>query len=401
MNRVKCLFLLIMGLFSLQLQAQHTIHGIVMDSTKEVIIGASVTIKGSAVGTTTTEEGKFTLTLPAGNSILAFTYPGCMLQEISVGPKTDSITVIMKPNSKMMSEVVVTGPGINRQQRSLGYSVSTVTSKEISNSNTNFASALYGKAAGVKITTAPSTAGGQQKAKNNINISAPEPTDESYSAIHENDFQLVKDKPLSTFSIDVDRASYSNIRRYLNSGNLPPADAVRVEEIINYFDYHYKNPVGKDPVAIYTGMTVCPWEPSHQLLRIALKAKEIEQDLLPPANLVFLIDVSGSMYSDNKLPLVKQALVALVDQLRPKDKVAIVTYAGSVGVALPSTFGTEKGRIRDAINQLGAGGGTAGGAGIELAYETATSSFMENGNNRIIMATDGDFNVGVNSGNPY
>lgn len=220
---------------------------------------------------------------------------------------------------------------------------------------------------------------------------------EDYSPINENIFHAVTDQPLSTFSVDVDRASYSNIRRFLNNGEMPPADAVRVEEMINYFDYKYGNPSGNAPVAIHTDMAVCPWNTDHQLVRIALKGKDVAKENLPPSNLVFLIDVSGSMSGELRLPLVKQAFKALVGQLRSVDKVAIVVYAGAAGLVLPSTSGEHKTAILDALDKLEAGGSTAGGEGIQLAYKTAAENLLKNGNNRVIIATDGDFNVGPSS----
>lgn len=220
---------------------------------------------------------------------------------------------------------------------------------------------------------------------------------EDYSPINENIFHAVTDQPLSTFSIDVDRASYSNIRRFLNNGDMPPADAVRVEEMINYFDYKYANPTSDAPVAIHADMAVCPWNTTHQLVRIALKGKDVAKEKLPPSNLVFLIDVSGSMSGPQRLPLVKQAFRALTAQLRSVDKVAIVVYAGAAGLVLPSTSGENKTAILDALDKLEAGGSTAGGEGIRLAYKTAAENLLENGNNRVIIATDGDFNVGPSS----
>ncbi|HEY0931380.1 MAG TPA: von Willebrand factor type A domain-containing protein [Gemmatimonas sp.] len=220
---------------------------------------------------------------------------------------------------------------------------------------------------------------------------------EQYDRIEDNPFLGVTNNPLSTFSIDVDRASYGNVRRFLQSGQRPPADAVRIEELINYFPYELREPRGNDPVAITTEVTTAPWQPRHQLVRIALQSKRIEMGSLPPNNLVFLIDVSGSMQSPDKLPLVKQSLRLLVDQMRPQDRVAIVTYAGAAGLVLPSTSGDEKESIIQAIERLEAGGSTAGGAGIELAYRTAREHFMDHGNNRVILASDGDFNVGVSS----
>ena len=223
------------------------------------------------------------------------------------------------------------------------------------------------------------------------------PSREQYDRIEDNPFLGVRNNPLSTFSIDVDRASYGNVRRFLTSGQRPPKDAVRIEELINYFPYTLPDPRGSDPVAISTEVIAAPWQPQHRLVRVALQARRIETSNLPPNNLVFLVDVSGSMNEWNKLPLVQQSLRMLVNELRPQDRVAIVAYAGAAGLVLPSTSGDEKARIAEAIDRLQAGGSTAGGAGIELAYRTAREHFLERGNNRVILATDGDFNVGVSS----
>lgn len=220
---------------------------------------------------------------------------------------------------------------------------------------------------------------------------------EEYSTIVENPFLSAKQNPLSTFSIDVDEAAYSNVRRYIRSGSLPPKDAVRIEEMINYFDYKYAQPTGEDPFAVYTEISSCPWNTKHRLVHIGLQGKSIAKEDLPPGNLVFLIDVSGSMNAANKLPLVKTALKMLTTQLRPQDHVAIVVYAGNAGLVLPSTPGDNKAAINDAIDNLEAGGSTAGGDGIKLAYKIAKQHFLQQGNNRIILATDGDFNVGVSS----
>jgi len=221
---------------------------------------------------------------------------------------------------------------------------------------------------------------------------------EQYDHIAENDFRSVRDEPLSTFSIDVDRASYSNIRRFLLRDHVaPPADAVQIEEMINYFSYDYEMPRGRDPIAITTELGVAPWNAAHRLLRVGLASRPVETEDLPPSNLVFLLDVSGSMQSADKLPLVKESLRLLVDQLRSEDRVAIVVYAGAAGLVLPPTPGSRKDRILDAIERLEAGGSTAGGAGLQLAYRVAQDSFLRNGNNRVILATDGDFNVGESS----
>ncbi|MBI3766760.1 MAG: von Willebrand factor type A domain-containing protein, partial [Ignavibacteriales bacterium] len=220
---------------------------------------------------------------------------------------------------------------------------------------------------------------------------------EQYDRIYENEFLDALKNPLSTFSIDVDAASYSNIRRFINNGQFPPKDAVRIEEMINYFTYDYPQPKDKHPFSITTEVTTCPWNTSDKLLLIGLQGKKIPLENLPPSNLVFLIDVSGSMNEPNKLPLVKSAFRLLVDQLRDRDRVSIVVYAGSPGLVLPSTSGSEKATIMQAIDNLEAGGSTAGGAGIKLAYKVAKENFKKDGNNRVILATDGDFNVGVSS----
>jgi len=221
---------------------------------------------------------------------------------------------------------------------------------------------------------------------------------EQYDQINENAFLAVAAHPLSTFSIDVDRASYSNMRRFImQEGQLPPKDAVLIEELINYFPYSYGEPEGDDPIAVHAEVGPAPWKPQHRLVRIGLQARRAQVATLPPSNFVFLLDVSGSMMPPNKLPLVRASMRLLVNELRPQDRVAIVVYAGSAGLVLPSTRGDEKTRILDAIDRLEAGGSTAGGAGIRRAYDEAVANFIRGGNNRVILATDGDFNVGVSS----
>ncbi|WP_312390745.1 von Willebrand factor type A domain-containing protein [Chryseobacterium sp.] len=219
-------------------------------------------------------------------------------------------------------------------------------------------------------------------------------TSESYEGLRENQFELTKSQPVSTFSIDVDNASYSNVRRMINEGEVQK-DAVRIEEMINYFKYNYPQPVNNEPFSINTEFGSSPWNSKHKLLKIGLKGKEISMKNLPTSNLVFLLDVSGSMNSENKLPLLKSSIKILLDQLRPQDKVAIVVYAGNAGLVLPSTSAKEKQKIIKALDQLEAGGSTAGGEGIELAYKIAQKNFIKGGNNRIVLASDGDFNVGV------
>lgn len=220
---------------------------------------------------------------------------------------------------------------------------------------------------------------------------------EGYTETIENPFENPLNKPLSTFSIDVDNASYTNIRRMINNGEKIPTAAVRVEEMINFFKYDYPQPTGNQPFSINTELSDCPWNNQHQLLKIGLQGKTISNQNLPASNLVFLIDVSGSMSDQNKLPLLKESMKVLVEELRPKDKVSIVVYAGAAGVVLESASGNKKSKIMDAFDDLEAGGSTAGGEGIDLAYQLAEDNFIKGGNNRIILATDGDFNVGVSS----
>ncbi len=227
---------------------------------------------------------------------------------------------------------------------------------------------------------------------------APPPFNtEAYDYIQENRFRRVGTEPVSTFSIDVDTASYANVRRFLNDGTLPPADAVRTEELINYFRFAYPDATANAPFSVTTDVAACPWNPRHRLALIGLQARRIPDDRTPPRNLVFLLDVSGSMMPADKLPLVKTAMRMLADTLKPADRVAIVVYAGASGLALPSTPGDRKVEIQRAIAELNAGGSTNGAAGIRLAYDTAASAFIKGGINRVILATDGDFNVGVTS----
>lgn len=354
-------------------------------NTQAAISGAIVSVKkGGKAITKSDKKGRFTLTVPNGPLILQAIAPHYETTTVQITAGQSSIVINMLPmttvtpittaDDKALNEVVVTG-----------YLSAPVAAAPMTQ-------ALAGKVAGVAI------AHGNVKRRSYITSAPAGRFDtEDYSPINENIFHSATEQPLSTFSIDVDRASYSNVRRFLNQGILPPADAVRVEEMINYFDYNYKAPTGKDPVSIYTDMAVCPWNTSHQLVRIALKGKEVDARELPPSNLVFLVDVSGSMNEENKLPLVKRAFAALVQQLRPQDRVAVVVYAGAAGVVLPSTSGSEKKKILEAMESLQAGGSTAGGEGIKLAYKIAAEQRSAKSNNRVILATDGDFNIGASS----
>ena len=236
--------------------------------------------------------------------------------------------------------------------------------------------------------TSPAPVGGENMGEFNM---------EEHDRITENEYNDPTRAPYSTFSIDVDAAAYANMRRFINQGQMPPQDAIRTEELVNYFKYDYAQPRSQHPFSVYTEVADCPWAPGHQLMHIGLQGKAVATDNLPPSNLVFLIDVSGSMNDYNKLPLLKQSLSMLVEELRPEDRVAMVVYAGASGLVLPSTPGDEKMKILKALDKLEAGGGTAGEAGIKLAYATAAEHFIPDGNNRVILATDGDFNIGESS----
>ncbi|TWW00524.1 von Willebrand factor type A domain-containing protein [Chitinophaga pinensis] len=350
------------------------IKGRVIDSNdKTPISGATVKIggKNSRQGVATNSDGGFEVLIDT-TTVIYVTYIGYTSQTLTLQKNMAGSTfnIRLKADNKSLNEVVVTRS--DKRMRTKEVEAAESAPMIAYNYVTVNNPAIYGSR-------------------------APQANTEDYSPVNENSFHTVTSDPLSTFSIDVDRASYSNIRRFLNEGNMPPTDAVRVEEMINYFDYKYSNPTNNAPVAVHTDMAVCPWNTAHQLVRIALKGKDVAKDNLPPSNLVFLIDVSGSMSDANKLPLVKQAFKLLVNQLRPVDRVAIVVYAGAAGLVLPSTSGEHKTAILDALDKLEAGGSTAGGAGVQLAYKTAAEYLLKNGNNRVIIATDGDFNVGPSS----
>ncbi|AMJ68321.1 hypothetical protein AXW84_20800 [Hymenobacter sp. PAMC 26628] len=345
--------------------------------------GATVLIKGTTRGTSTDAQGHYLLLVPrSGRVTLVFSMVGYTTQQRRVG-KDVVIDVVLKPNTQALEEVVVTGYGTVRD-KSANYSVSTVT---------------MGRVAGVAIQRSPAAAGFFPGAPAPYPARPEAGAGDTYAHVAENAFQAVQKEPLSTFALDVDNVSYANVRRFLTEGQLPPADAVRVEEMLNYFHYDYPAPApaSPDPVRISTELAVCPWNPAHQLARIGIRARSVEISALPPANLVFLVDVSGSMQGPDRLGLVQAGLRLLVRQLRPQDRVALVAYAGAAGLVLPPTPGNQPEAILGAIERLEAGGSTAGGAGLRLAYATARQYFQKAGNNRVILATDGDFNVGESS----
>ncbi|MDR1462129.1 MAG: von Willebrand factor type A domain-containing protein, partial [Azoarcus sp.] len=230
-----------------------------------------------------------------------------------------------------------------------------------------------------------------------IGAAASEPDRAVYGKFEDNPVKLVAEEPVSTFSIDVDTGSYANVRRMLKQGQMPPRDAVRTEEMLNYFSYRYAQPTNGKPFAVHTALAPAPWNAEKTLLRIALKGEDLAKQTLPPANLVFLVDVSGSMYPPERLPLLQSSLKLLVQQLRSQDRISLVTYASNTSVILAGASGDEKEKITNAIDRLNAGGSTAGESGIKLAYQQARKQFIKGGINRILLATDGDFNVGVTS----
>ncbi len=345
----------------------HIITGTITDDKGSPIPSASIVMKGTTNGTTSDSKGVYYITVSKSSGALVFSALGYGVVQENINGRS-VINVTMKTNSVATQEVVV-----------IGYGSRKVKTMEAYNRGI----------AGGQIMPAPSTG--------YYDTDEEEFSREGYDHISENKFLKVKDNPLSTFSIDVDAASYSNVRRFLNQGQLPPAGAVRIEEMVNYFHYTYPQPTGKDPFSINTEISDAPWNKEHKLVLIGLQGEKISTDNLPASNLVFLIDVSGSMSGPLRLPLVKSSLKMLVDQLRAQDKVTIVVYAGAAGLVLSPTSGSDKTKIKDAIDNLEAGGSTAGGAGIKLAYKTAKENFVKGGNNRVILCTDGDFNVGVSS----
>jgi len=395
----------VMSLFMFQLHAQEiTISGIITDEVSLPLHGVNVIVKGTTNGTQTNFDGKYVINTKVGET-LEYSYIGYTTVERIVKTENQNISFSMLTNAAALSEVVVTSNSRKRRsKKALGYAVSTVTADEINRSpRPNVVRSLNGKTAGVQITGASGAKGigNSFKVRDKSNLSydpiVSSTDNENYARIQENIFKRVNTSPLSTFSIDVDKAGYSNIRRMINNGQKVPKDAVKVEEMINYFNYNYKAPKGEHPFSIATEVANSPWNENTQIVRIGLKGQDIATQNVVASNLVFLIDVSGSMNAPNKLGLLKSAFGVLVDQLREKDKVSIVVYAGAAGTVLPPTSGANKEAIMDAIHNLRAGGSTAGGAGIKLAYKLAEEHFVKGGNNRVILATDGDFNVGASS----
>ena len=369
------------------------VTGKITDEQGNQLSGVAVMVKGSTTATVSGNDGKYLVEALDKDDVLDISYVGYVSQKIKIKGRP-VIDIVLKMNSQNLEEVVVTAYDKNDESE-----YKTITPrKELSPNLYQPSQTLQGKVSGVTITARGIASG---KGKRNRNGYYDQNQDnfntEDYDFITENRFLKVTDNPLSTFSIDVDAASYSNVRRYLNAGQLPPAGAVRIEEMINYFHYEYPAPTNNEPFSVNTEISDCPWNKDNKLVLVGLQGKKIPTENLPASNLVFLIDVSGSMQDPMKLPLVKASMKMLVDQLREEDRVAMVVYAGAAGLVLPSTSGSDKMKIKDAIDKLEAGGSTAGGEGIKLAYKTAKQNFAKGGNNRVILCTDGDFNVGASS----
>ncbi len=347
-----------------------TVSGKITDSNGEVLVGATVVEVGTHNGTAADIDGKYKLTVSKG-AMLEFAYIGFKTQTIKATSET--LDVVMQEDAKILEDVVVVGYAIERKEVFTG-AASRIESSDIKPARTKR-----------QIRTEP----------------LKRQDGEKYTKIKPNEFIKVSSEPLSTFSADVDKASYSNIRSYINGGEIPPTDAIRIEEMINYFKYDYEAPTNGEPVKFHTEIGACPWNEKSRLVKIGLKAREkglqknTKKEELPKTSLVFLIDVSGSMSGDNRIGLVKSSMKMLLDQLRPDDRVAIVTYASGTQVKLKSTPVSKKDQIIEVLDNLFAGGSTSGSAGIQLAYETAEEAFIKGGNNRVILCTDGDFNVGI------
>ncbi|WP_136668823.1 VWA domain-containing protein [Flavobacterium sp. H122] len=388
MKSVKLISLAIALLISfLSLAQEKTITGVVSDASGP-IPGVNVVVKGTTRGVQTGFDGMYSIKASEGEK-LVFSFMG-MKEIIRTVGTSNIINVVMQDDSKKLSEVVVTAYGVSSED---GYYAAPRRTKK-SKAEKKPAPMVSGLAVKYEKDSRIVIKGNKNNDKKPISNG-----NEDYGVLIENDFESPKRSPLSTFSIDVDNASYTNVRRFINNGQKVPTDAVRVEEMINFFKYNYSQPKEEHPFAMNTEYSDCPWNAENKLVRIALQGKNIPTDNLPNSNMVFLIDVSGSMSSENKLPLLIQSMKILVHELRTEDKVSIVVYAGAAGLVLPPTPGNKKETIIDALEKLQAGGSTAGGEGIKLAYKIAEENFIKNGNNRVILATDGDFNVGASSDN--
>lgn len=377
------------------LAQQKTITGVVSDALGP-LPGTTVVVKNTTRNTQTDFDGKYNIKASKGE-ILVFSYVGYTSKAVTVG---NSTTINVKLESaQTLHEVVVVSYDDKKEEKDKGYIGKAVMDTK---ARPMVSQQVQGYAKGLSISQSNTNAiviRGSKSVTGTTDIIPATNDYEDYEAFAENVFESPKASPLSTFSIDVDNASYTNIRRFINNGQKVPKDAVRIEEMMNFFKYKYPQPTNEHPFSINSEYSDCPWNTNNKLVRIGLQGKNIDDSKLPASNLVFLIDVSGSMFAANKLPLLKESLKVLVNQLRKDDRVAIVVYAGAAGLVLPPTSGDKKMTIIDALDKLQSGGSTAGGAGIQLAYQTAKEHFIKGGNNRVVLATDGDFNVGASSDN--
>lgn len=383
----KLMIFLLVSFLRPSLEETHFVTGTVTSlADGQALVAVTVQVQGTNDETVTDLNGFYSIEVASKKSVLVFSAIGFETEEIKVeGQKIIDVTLV---------ESVEELEAIDIEDVYLEAEESEMEKEAIQILDHSAPQMLQGKVAGVSVQSHGFSSFSRHRA---MNEAVPNFNTEGYSTIHENEFLKPLDQPLSTFSIDVDAASYSNMRRFFNYGGMPPKDAVRIEEMVNYFSYEYEQPTGEDPFAIHSEIADAPWNEDHLLVHVGLQGKSIETEDLPASNLVFLVDVSGSMQDANKLPLLKASLKMLVNEMRPQDRVAMVVYAGAAGMVLPSTSGKDKKAIMTALDQLSAGGSTAGGEGIELAYATARKYFVEGGNNRVILATDGDFNVGGSS----
>lgn len=363
----------VIALFAFRPVTSHTVSGKITGISGNPVAGARIIVKGEKQVTVSAADGSFRIAAADKTGTLVITAAGFKSKEEKINGRTTILVVLDAVSTSLQK------PMLKRMQKN----------------DLAFSKSAKGYTPGIMAQEQESYAIGREMPYGDTRYK--EFNTEGYDHISENRFLKVADNPLSTFSIDVDAASYSNVRRFLNLGQLPPAGAVRIEEMINYFRYDYPQPAKDQPFSINTEISDAPWNREHRLVLIGLQGKKIPIQDLPASNLVFLIDVSGSMEAPNKLSLVKSSMKMLVDQLREQDRVAIVVYAGAAGLVLQPTSGENKTKIKEAIDNLGAGGSTAGGAGIRLAYKTAKEHFIKDGNNRVILCTDGDFNIGESS----
>jgi Ca-activated chloride channel family protein len=387
--------------------ATTVVIGQVTDGQGNPVAQAVLRVADRGVSTTAAVDGRYALRVPRTTALekperiaIGVARIGYQPREVFVVLRGDTVRadIRLTPAPLRLESAVTTAASAADANASVAAAPSPVASPSSGN-------ALQGRVAGVAIGSAGSAAMRRAVAPQAPGYPHPRyprpwpdsANTEAYDPISENPFRSPRVAPLSTFSVDVDRASYTNVRRFLTRGSLPPRDAVRIEELVNYFPYDDPTPTGDVPLRISTELAPAPWNARHDLVRIALRARDVDMRRAPASNLVFLIDVSGSMYDARKLPLVKQSLALLVNELREEDRVAIVVYAGQAGLVLPSTPGSDKQRILQALDGLEAGGSTAGGAGLRLAYDVARRNFIRGGNNRVILCTDGDFNVGQSS----